>query len=144
VQLQKRLLVEKLMSEITKNQSTAEMQDAKAGATQATAMYDLAMARHMITMAPIEHVKALNDALSARASALAAHAAAISARAGAAKTLAEIGTQHATTDNVRAQTGAHHARAAHERIKALHLAMQPIEHGPPSEVAPPEPVAQAA
>jgi hypothetical protein len=44
----KQATLAKLVSEATKNQSTAEMQNAKAGATGATATYDLAMAQRLI------------------------------------------------------------------------------------------------
>jgi hypothetical protein len=47
-QLMKHLTVQKAVSEISKNQSIAEMNNKKAGATEATAMYDIALARKML------------------------------------------------------------------------------------------------
>jgi len=47
-QIQKNLAIAAAVAKINRDQSTAEMQDAKAGATQSTAVYDIAMARHLL------------------------------------------------------------------------------------------------
>jgi hypothetical protein len=44
----KQLNIARVVAAINKDQSTAEMQDAKAGATQSTALYDVVMARHLL------------------------------------------------------------------------------------------------
>ena len=54
----KQLAISKLTAEINKDQSTAEMQNAKAGATTSTATYDLAMAQNLLAkndVAGFEH-----------------------------------------------------------------------------------------
>lgn len=48
-QQMKELAIQHLVADTNRLQSTAEMQNAKAGSSQATAMYDLAMAHHMMT-----------------------------------------------------------------------------------------------
>lgn len=48
-QQMKELAIQHLTAQINKDQSTAELNNSKAGATQATAIYDVAMARHMMT-----------------------------------------------------------------------------------------------
>lgn len=54
----KQLAKAKLTAEINKDQSTAEMNNAKAGATQATASYDLAMAQHLLEQGEFDKLKA--------------------------------------------------------------------------------------
>lgn len=44
----RKLFVDSALAKIAKDQSAAEMQNAKAGSTQATALYDIAMARNMM------------------------------------------------------------------------------------------------
>jgi hypothetical protein len=53
-QQMKQLAVAGQVARINKDQSTAEMQDAKAGATQTTAVYDLAMAQHLLQKGNLE------------------------------------------------------------------------------------------
>src|SRR6266550_195518 len=48
-QQMKQLTIQHLVADTNKLQSIAEMNDAKAGSSQATAIYDIAMARHMMT-----------------------------------------------------------------------------------------------
>lgn len=60
-QLQKNLMIADKVATINKNQSTAEMQDAKAGATQSTAVYDIAMARHLLVRGDQEGLMAHFD-----------------------------------------------------------------------------------
>jgi hypothetical protein len=45
----RQLTINHLVAQTNASQSTAEMNNAKAGASQATAMYDVAMARHLLT-----------------------------------------------------------------------------------------------
>ena len=65
----KQLAIAKLTAEINKDQSTAEMQNAKAGATTSTATYDLAMAQNLLAKNDIagfeHHIKAMSGAAKA-------------------------------------------------------------------------------
>jgi hypothetical protein len=82
-QVDKNLQRQLIISEITKNQSTAEMQDAKAGATQQTALYDFAMAKHMLESGQYGQLKAHLDAMEASAKVQAAQSNAVKAGADA-------------------------------------------------------------
>jgi intein/homing endonuclease len=113
-QQNKQLAIAKLVSEISKNQSTAEMQNKKAAATEATSLYDLALAQKMLLDTPMEH--ALKGA--------------------------QVAHQAAQTENVQAATHGQHAKTAHTHVDALIKALTPIEHGPPSEYAPAQPPEQ--
>jgi len=77
------LSVQKLVAEINKDQSTAEMNNAKAGATQATASYDLAMAQNLLQKGEFDKLKFHLDAMAGAAAAR--------------KAEAESATQHAKT-----------------------------------------------
>lgn len=66
-QVDKNLQRQLIVSEITKNQSTAEMQDAKAGATQQTALYDFAMAKHMLESGKYADLQAHLDMMESQA-----------------------------------------------------------------------------
>ena len=65
----KQLAIAKLTAEINKDQSTAEMQNAKAGATTSTATYDLAMAQNLLAKNDMEgfshHITAMSEAAKA-------------------------------------------------------------------------------
>jgi hypothetical protein len=65
----KQLLQAKEVAAINKDQSIAEMNNAKAGATQATASYDLAMAQHMLASGEFEKLKAHLDVMKTAADA---------------------------------------------------------------------------
>lgn len=89
------LATQKLVAAINKDQSTAEMQLAKAGSTQATATLDLAMAQHLLAKEAgtegnpaQQHLDALHTA-------------------------AQIGTETAKADQIRAATRKTHAEADH-------------------------------
>jgi hypothetical protein len=75
----KQLAISKLTAEINKDQSTAEMNNAKAGATSSTATYDLAMAQNLLAKNDIQgfehHISAMSEAAKAELNkAKAAHA----------------------------------------------------------------------
>ena len=65
----KQLAIAKLTAEINKDQSTAEMNNAKAGATNSTATYDLAMAQNLLAKNDIQgfnhHITAMGEAAKA-------------------------------------------------------------------------------
>jgi hypothetical protein len=79
----KQLAIAGKVAEINKDQSTAEMQNAKAGATQATATIDLAMAHHLMQKDGLEQAQGHADLI---------------------HTAAKIGHERAKTGNVRADT----------------------------------------
>lgn len=60
-ELQKTLGTNLIVSEISKNQSVAELNNKKAGATEATAMYDIAMARNLLAKNDVDGLKAHLD-----------------------------------------------------------------------------------
>lgn len=66
----KQLAIAHLTAQINKDQSTAEMQNAKAGATSATASYDLAMAQNLLAKNDVEgfnhHIEAMSKAAKAQ------------------------------------------------------------------------------
>lgn len=111
----KALAIQKLVSEITKNQSTSEMQDAKAGATQATAMYDLAMAKNLLMKNGLDGAASHLDML---------HKA------------AQIKTENAKADNLQADTRGTHVDALHTGVKAMMDALTPIPQGQPAQPQP--------
>ena len=153
----KQLLVAKQMAEIDKDQSIAEMNNAKAGATQATASYDLAMAQHMLASGQFDQLKAHLDTMKTAAEARKANADAQAsehkARSAHADTHAKLidaltGAQQAQTDRHRAVTdraiqvgnlandtvathaGAarDHAAAHRDRVGAVVDALQPVQN----------------
>ncbi len=116
-----------MQAAISKDVSIAQMNDAKAGATQATAMYDFAMAKHMLAKAANEG--APNEPTQ--------HP--MQPHLDAAHTAAQIGTEAAKADQIRAQTGQTvantdktNADAHATRIGALIDALQPIQHQVPT------------
>src|SRR6516164_6800289 len=79
----KQLAISKLVAEINKDQSTAEMQNAKAGGTTSTATYDLAMAQNLMAKNDVagfeHHIKAMSGAAKAELDRAKAHQALIDA-----------------------------------------------------------------
>lgn len=114
--------IQKIVAQINKDQSTAEMQNAKAGATQAAATYDLAMARHMMTKDDA------GDPLSDQLKAI--------------HTAAQIHTENAKRQQIEADTEATrasiprdhataHAKSLKDRVSAMMDSLTPIPHQPP-------------
>jgi hypothetical protein len=97
-QLAKKLAIDLQVSEISKNQSVAELNNKKAGATEATAMYDIAMARNLLAKNDMDglanHLKMMEMAQSEQKTA-----------ADVAKTHADIA--HTNAKTAREQVGAH-------------------------------------
>jgi hypothetical protein len=151
----KKLLIAAQVASINKDQSIAEMNDAKAGATQATASYDLAMAQHMLAngefdklKAHLEVLKTVADARKADADARASAAKAKTAHVDTHTKLIEAlsGHQASKVDSavtlgqlhndtvaaharaIRDVAAAHkdHATAHRERVGAVVDAMQPV------------------
>jgi hypothetical protein len=117
------LAKQKTLAAIGKDVSIAQMNDAKAGATQVTAMLDFAMANHLRQKDAVQ----MQDG---------GHP--MQPHLDAAHTAAQIGTEQAKADQIRAQTGQAvantdktHADAHASRIGALIDALQPIPHAPP-------------
>lgn len=113
--LQRQLIV----SEITKNQSTAEMQDAKAGATQQTALYDFAMAKHMLEQGQYGELKAHLEA---------AETAAKTRTAEANARKAEADATHSRVKATREAVGTHLDIAAHQRETGQAVAQARSDH----------------
>src|SRR6202022_61706 len=84
------LAKQKTQAEIAKDVSIAQMNDAKAGATQQTAMLDFAMARHLLQKDAAEAGDNTHP---------------LQPHLDALHTAAQIGTEHAKGDQIRAQTG---------------------------------------
>lgn len=152
----KQLLIAEKMASIDKDQSIAEMNNAKAGATQATASYDLAMAQHMLASGQFEQLKAhldvMKTAADARKAAADAQASEHKSRsAGVDAQTKMMGTMvdahQAQTDRMRAQheqaisignlandtVATHaaatrdHAAAHRDRVGAIVDALQPVQ-----------------
>lgn len=109
-QQMKMLQLAKLTAEISRDQSTAEYNNAKAGSTQATAMYDIAMARNLLTKNGMD---GLANHLEAAAK------------------LAEIDHTRAQTQKTMADTHGARMDAAHTGISALIDALTPIQQPAP-------------
>jgi hypothetical protein len=124
--------VQKVVAAINKDQSTAEMQNAKAGATQATATLDLAMAQHLMTKENSPDGNPLQDHLKAIHTAAQIH----TEDAKRKQIEAQTGATQAQTDSTRAQIPGHHAKTAADRVRAMVDALTPIPHQPPVQGAP--------
>jgi hypothetical protein len=116
-QLNEKLSTDLIVSEISKNQSVAEMNNAKAGATQATAMYDIAMAKNMLAKNDMSGLQAHLDMMESAAKARTAAADARKSDAEAAHT--EVKTQREAAgighDAVQSQAKLLTARVAAHR-----------------------------
>lgn len=102
---QKALAIQAAIARINKDQSTAEMQNAKAGATQATATYDLAMAKNLMLKHGMDGVADSMDEL---------------------LKMAKIRTERAKAENLRARTRKDHADATGSELQAYIQAMMPL------------------
>jgi hypothetical protein len=98
-QIAKHLAIQKQVAQISALQATAEMNNKKAGATEATAMYDIALARKMLadndTTGLDAHLKAMEGAAKVQ-----------TATATAAKTSAQADRERAGVVNDRLETHA--------------------------------------
>lgn len=107
------LQVARIVAGINRDQSTAEMQDAKAKTTQATALYDVAMAKNLLLKHGMDQAAAYLDAQ---------HKA------------AQIEHANAQTQNIRAQTVNQQAQTHGQRVQNAVDALTPIPHEPPGQV----------
>jgi hypothetical protein len=138
----RKLLVARTVAAINKDQSTAEMQNAKAGSSQATAAYDIAMARNMIednlregrheeAMRGLDRMKVFLDAHKAKSDATKARADTIATLAGAERdrALADRERMGTAADAARgaAEAQTQRAQAHRERIGAMVDAL--VGHG---------------
>lgn len=99
----------KIIAAINKDQSTAEMQNAKAGATQATAMYDLAMARNLLQKNGFDDV-----------------AGRIGQHLDNLHKAAQIDKETAAADNMRAKTTGEHAQTANTHMSTAHTGISAL------------------
>jgi hypothetical protein len=108
----KKLAIAAKVAAINKDQSIAEMNDAKAQTSQATAAYDIAMARNLLMKNDTEGLKAHLDNMHKAAQIQTERA--------------KVGQIAADTANTHADTHATHADAAHTAVKMLIDAATPI------------------
>lgn len=129
----KQLAISKLTAEINKDQSIAEMNNAKAGSTGATASYDLAMAQNLLAKNDIEgfnhHITAMAEAAKAELNKANAAKAQVQAKREAVGMVTDVQQHHADMASTAADTHATHTstvtdahRAVTERMKA-HLGL---------------------
>jgi hypothetical protein len=142
----KELTVARLLSEVSKNDSIANMNNAKAGSAQGTAAYDIAIAQNMQHDNALQRGKLVIDAKKADADTVLTHAKAaatlagihhdsVSTATGSAVDLLNARTKHIEavdklhTNRVGALAGAHHdlASAFHKRVQGLVAVRTPIQ-----------------
>ncbi|HYM32306.1 MAG TPA: hypothetical protein VEU47_13455 [Candidatus Cybelea sp.] len=124
--------VQKVVAAINKDQSIAEMNNAKAGATQATATYDIAMAQHIMNRDQAPEGDPLQQHLDAVHKAAQIH----TENAKRAQIEAQTSATQAQTDATRAQIPGHHAKTAADRVRAMIDALTPIPHAPSMQGVP--------
>jgi hypothetical protein len=129
----RQLTIQHLVADTNKLQSTAEMNLAKAGSTQATAVYDIAMARNMMEDNQLSGLKSFIEAKEAEARVNKMNA---DTQTAAVKTVAQIADlrhkqsgspidlHKAVTDRIRAHTEARKS----EHDQAMDRAKTSIEH----------------
>jgi len=140
----KELTIARLLSEVSKNDSIANMNNAKAGSAQSTAAYDIAIAQNMMHDNALQRGKLLVDARKGDAEVGLLHAKTMREAAGvhhdSASSAAEIlnsRTKHIealdkmSNNRVGALAGAHHdlASAFHKRVQGLVAARTPVQIG---------------
>lgn len=125
------------VAKITKDQAQAELYQKQAASTEATSMYDLAMAQNLLLKHGGDMAAAFNEAKKAGFE--------------AAKTAAETGhiaaktdTERANAENVRADTVHKHAGALNAHVGTMIDALTPIHHSDPETGGPHEPAPQPA
>lgn len=135
----KKIAVAGAVAKVTKDQAQAELFQKQAGATEATSMYDLAMAQNLLMKHQGDMAAAFNEAKkqgfeAAKTAAETDHLA------------AKTQTEQATADNIRAKTMGQHASTAATHVGAVIDALTPIHHsdGETGGPAMPAPVPQPA
>jgi phage gp36-like protein len=138
----KELTVARLLSEVSKNDSIANMNNAKAGSAQGTAAYDIAIAQNMQHDNALQRGKLVIDAKKADADTVLTHAKAAATLAGihhdsasSATDILNARTKHIEaadkmhTNRVGALAGAHHdlASAFQKRMSALIASRTPVQ-----------------
>lgn len=120
------------VAKISKDQAQAELFNKQAGATEATAMYDEAMARNLLMKHQGDMAAAFNDARQSglQAAKLAADTLATAAKADQTK---------AQTEKTRAETAGQHADTLSTHVDTARQALTPIQHGEPIGGAPGQP-----
>jgi hypothetical protein len=120
------------VAKISKDQAQAELYNKQAASTEATAMYDLAMAQNLLIKHQGDMAAAFNEA---RTSGMDAAKTAAETQHIAAKT----GTEQAKADQIRAQTSGEHADTVNTHVGTLIDALTPIPHH--KDLFPPPPPA---
>jgi hypothetical protein len=116
----KQLQVSKLVADINQAQSVAELNNAKAGATAATAEYDLAMAQNLLLKHRGDLVKAAQEWQKQQRENQ-------TAGLDAMHKVAQIDETRARAEKTRAETHGVHMDTAHMGISALIDALTPIQ-----------------
>jgi hypothetical protein len=128
----KQLGISKLTAEINKDQSTAEMNNAKAGATSATATYDLAMAQNLLakndTSGFQHHVEAMSAAAKAQVDTANAAKAHVQAQREAQGMTLDQQQHDAAIQGAQTQQAVDIHKAVTDRIKA-HVQQAQVMHG---------------
>lgn len=120
----RQLLVQSMLAKINKDQSAAEMQNAKAGSSQAVALYDIAMAHNMmednLRQGKWEEAKNAIETIKAAAENARAQNDTVRTRADAVHKLASADHTRARADRERAgvMVDVESARGAHETDRA--------------------------
>lgn len=109
------------VAKASKDQAQAELFLKQASSTEATAMYDMAMAQNLLLKHNGDMVKAAQEWQKQRQ-------AADQAPLDAAHKVAQIGTEQAKADQIRAQTDKTHADRVRAHVGSLIDALSPIPH----------------
>ncbi len=123
------------VAKASKDQAQAELFNKQASSTEATAMYDLAMAKNLLLKHQGDLAAAMNEARKSGFEAMKTQADVGKTNAETAHTYAKVATERANADHVRAKVGSEHAGQAADhasahaaRVGALIDALTPIPH----------------
>jgi hypothetical protein len=120
----KQLAVSAQVAKISKDQAQAELFLKQAASTEATALYDQAMAQNLLLKHQGDMAAAMNEVRKQAIDAIKAHA-----QAG--NLAAKTETERAKADQIRAQTAGEHVATAGQHVANLIDALTPIPHAPP-------------
>ena len=138
-QQMQQLAVSAQVAKINKDNSQALLFQKQAGATESTAMYDLAMAQNLLMKHQGDMAAAFNEARKAGMEEAKMRVDASKAQADTAHTYAKVDTEQAKADQIRAQTQGQHADTAATHIGSMIDALTPIHHSDPKTGGPMEP-----
>ncbi len=140
----KKLAVAAAVAKISKDQAQAELFQKQAASTEATSMYDLAMAQNLLLKHQGDMAAAFNEARKSGFEAAKMQADTAKTQADTVHTNAKVDTERAQADNIRAKTAGEHAGSMNTHVGTLIDALTPIPHSDPHTGGPREPVLQPA